>query len=722
MNPTQKQFSLNRGASRKQIPISFNRLGLSVLVILLALGAALPSAQAATLTVTPSSVSNLFSGTITLAISGLTNTEPVLVEKFVDFNGNGAVDAGDMLVESFKLTEGQVTRIGGVRNLNVPGDDDGVTNAAISTVLNFVLTSQGNSFDRFIGTYVFRVSSPSSRFAPVLKPFTVTNTPFTPTITGNVPGGMYSAVVLLEQSGNDTKLVAGAYTDAAGNFTLKHRPGTYQLLAARPGSVTDFSTGALIVLSEGSSTNVTVPVTATTQTISGQLRDSVSLEPLPGVLVNGFSTNNQFSLTYADATGNYSLAATDGQWGVEVDEQALGRLGYLRLSSSGQNNEIPVVVNGGSVVTNIALHKATALISGSLRDASNNPIPGIEISANGSSQYSANGLTDAAGNYSLGILAGMWNVSPSTESGLLVNGTNVTVAAGQAVQANFVTPAITARLMGVVRNELGQSLANFPLALANFPLVVQPAPVSGGGANSFYPFTDASGNFDIGLYGGNWHLALECQQASSANLVSFTKDFTVVDNVNQSGIVLIALTSTRQITGTVRGTNGVGVSNIRVFANTTINGTNYVTGCNATDGTGSFLLKVVSGTWTVGLDSYALNQTGFVGTTNQTVVIGGANGNASFTVSRFSEFRPMFGMPNLFNGLTPNFSASATGGASGAYYRVESTTNFTNWAVVGTNYVNNGTFSIYDPSANGPFRFYRALLLTNAFGQGGGAP
>ena len=72
------------------------------------------AASAATLTVTPAAISNTYSGSLTLQIGGLTSGETVRVKKFLDANANGIVDAGDVLVQSFLLTDGQVSLIGGV--------------------------------------------------------------------------------------------------------------------------------------------------------------------------------------------------------------------------------------------------------------------------------------------------------------------------------------------------------------------------------------------------------------------------------------------------------------------------------------------------------------------------------------------------------------------------------------------------------------------------------
>ncbi len=43
-------------------------------------------------TITPASVSNTYNGSITFQVTGLTNGEPVTVQKFLDLNTNGLID------------------------------------------------------------------------------------------------------------------------------------------------------------------------------------------------------------------------------------------------------------------------------------------------------------------------------------------------------------------------------------------------------------------------------------------------------------------------------------------------------------------------------------------------------------------------------------------------------------------------------------------------------
>ena len=98
-------------------------LSSSILLLAVAAGQQIaPTAQAAvTFSVTPATVSNTYNGVITLQVNGLTNTETVAVQKFIDLNTNGVIDDTDWLVQQFKLTDGQAGMvIGGVTNFNVP--------------------------------------------------------------------------------------------------------------------------------------------------------------------------------------------------------------------------------------------------------------------------------------------------------------------------------------------------------------------------------------------------------------------------------------------------------------------------------------------------------------------------------------------------------------------------------------------------------------------------
>src|ERR1700685_1719487 len=158
-------------------------LFLSLIFALALFSGLTPTARAAVaFTVTPSGVSNTYNGTITLQVTGLTNTETAVVQKFLDLNTNGVINSSDWLVQQFNLTDGTNFVIGGVTNLNVPGDLN-PTAGAITATLNF----QGGDFvQNIVGKYLYKLSSPVGHFTPITNQFTVTNFPFAQKFTSNV--------------------------------------------------------------------------------------------------------------------------------------------------------------------------------------------------------------------------------------------------------------------------------------------------------------------------------------------------------------------------------------------------------------------------------------------------------------------------------------------------------------------------------------------------------
>jgi len=191
-------------------------------IVLALLASYIQTARATvTFTNTPAAVSNTYTGTITLQIGGLTNTETVVIQKYLDLNTNGIIDSGDLLVQQFSLTDGQAGMvIGGVTNFNVPGDLNAAT-GAITATLNF---QNGDIAQNIIGKYLYKLSSPAGHFTPLTNSFTVTNFPFAQKFTGNVVSNSTSVtvsnaiVILLPPVTNQGSPLAGV----VANLSLIH--------------------------------------------------------------------------------------------------------------------------------------------------------------------------------------------------------------------------------------------------------------------------------------------------------------------------------------------------------------------------------------------------------------------------------------------------------------------------------------------------------------------
>ena len=330
-------------------------------------------AHGATLSVSPSTISNTYNGYITLTIGGLTNGETVVIEKFADANTNGVIDAGDFLLQSFRLTDGVSSTIGGVTNINVPGD----ANPAASNIIAQVNYSAPQP-DHIVGKYEFKLSSPGGRFTPVTNLFTVTNFAFAQSFTGaiknsgtNVP----NAVIVLF-TGTQGQFAGGTLADNSGNYSMKVPPGTYQLLAFKSNFVADFPTAPTLTLSAGATLATNVTMLSATRSISGNLSDSAAPSTaLPGVLLFAQSTNFQAALGWTDTNGNYTVRVTASQWKLKPGDPDLAFHGYLRP----QNSTKAVTTSGDVSGVNFALPKGNSLFYGTIRDDLNNPLVGIGI-------------------------------------------------------------------------------------------------------------------------------------------------------------------------------------------------------------------------------------------------------------------------------------------------------------------------------------------------------
>ncbi|MEY4200764.1 MAG: hypothetical protein RLZZ265_2504, partial [Verrucomicrobiota bacterium] len=233
-----------------------------------------------------------------------------------------------------------------------------------------------------------------------------------------------------------------------------------------------------------------------------------------------------------------------------------------------------------------------------------------------------------------------------------------------------------------------------------------PVPLASNGAGSYYPSTDATGNFDIGLSAGTWNIHLEIQQAAASNLVSFSIERVVVDNVNQSGLIFVAYRSTHQITGFVRE-GSTGVTNVQLYAGTTLNGTNYMNPATYTDANGNYVMKVINGSWNVQLNNFDINQRGFFSAADQVV---NAGGTANFPLTRYSNVITLSNLSRIGN----QFSLQATGD-TGRNYVLEMTTNLRApiaWTPVATNFQSGANFQATDNQATGPARYYRMRVQT----------
>jgi hypothetical protein len=471
-------------------------------------------ANAVTLTVTPSVVSNTYAGDITLNITGLTNTEQVQVQRWFDGNANGAIDPGEQMMDSFTIADGGAMVISGVTNRNVPFDSNSAT-GAITTTLNFAVNM---AIENMVGHFVYAVVSPGGRFAPVTAAFTVTNAALNQSISGTIYSNGVPApyAVMVAQDLQAQNPVGSALADASGHYFLTLPASSYALIGGAPNCYYDQSSAPSFTLTNGASvTNDLFLTGGGTNTISGSVYDAGNSNAIGGLLVQ-FQSGSLFEIAFTDTNGNYSVAVPPAFWKIQATKERLARRAYLVSQTTFQ-----VDATGGSVTNaSIALPKGNALFYGRITDNSNNPFANVEADGSADNNtYSAKGFSDLNGYYSvavLGDLTNYWNCNVNNGKNTAIANyvintfQSITNAPNQTTLQNFIALPATATISGHVQSNSGTNITGVTLQ-AN-------AVIGGNNYSTLDASTDGSGNYSLAVAAGNWDVEFLTGGHDSGNL------------------------------------------------------------------------------------------------------------------------------------------------------------------------------------------------------------
>jgi hypothetical protein len=621
------------------------KFGLRFVVFQLGVLLCQTASAAVDFTVTPSLVSNTYSGPITLKVTGLTSGDTVVVQEYLHANTNGVLGAGDLLFEQFNLTDGQAGMvIGGVTNINVPGDTDTVA-GQITAKLNF----QSDFSQTIVGNYLFKLSSPSGHFMPKTNSFTVTNFPYAQKITGTVVSNgvaVPNAGVILFQSsgGNDLNPIGGAVANNSGIYTIQAPPGTYTMLAFKSNFVANTAAAANLVLGSGATITTNLSLIATTQSISGRVFDTNhSSIGLPGLSMTVQSTNGLLGSCFTDTNGNFTAGVNANQWKVGNDSAGLALHGYVGLQSKGK-----VSTAGGSVSNMaIALPKATALFYGMVKDNFGNPLTReVAIYAadqnstnNYNGSYESDGYTDPDGNFVTGVVGSpnpneLWYVSIDNSSSfpnydfsqpLLDQNGGTNMAVGEIMPANFTAILATNHITGNVQfngSPIGSVQVNANTQDANNYQV--------------QATTDNNGNYSLNVANGTWSVSVNCQGGDnsldgilgSGNYQCPCGTNVTINNNNGTASFTVSGGGSGEIFGYVTNTSGNPVVGVSVSASD-CNGDYYSA---STGGNGYYSFNVPNGIWNVNVDCGGLSGLGYQCVSGQNVTVSSDDVEQDFTV------------------------------------------------------------------------------------------
>lgn len=544
------------------------------------------------LTVSPTTIDNSYVGPCDLTITGLDSAgQTVLVQEYIDKDNSGTVTSGDTLVRQFKVTDGAVTTIGGQRNRNVPGDEDGAANGQALARVVFRGTIDTGLID---GVHIFQVSPVGGGFTPFAANLTVNQKDYGGSGISGTASQPHAFVAFLA-GGFQGDFAGVTRCDAAGNYSMKLPPGSYLPLATKQGYV--FNAGALsqVVVSAGAFASQNLPLITSSRTISGTVRDaSNTANGIPALFMHGVTDTGFASLTFTDTNGNYQIDAPATACNLGFGEWPVAQHGFFPLDST-----------EGSTTTvtgfNINLSPVTALVYGSLKTPVSAAVPfaGIDGMQFGGSGGTSHALTDANGNFSMGVTTGSWHLTSSPAGYLVQSQTPVVNTDGSAVLQNLVAVPVTAHLTGQVRDSSNALVPNLQI------IARDPNASSGNEINAFAT-TDASGNFDLGVYGGGgsttkaWQLQVLITNGPPL-YISTTPQFDVQDSVNITGITYQVYNVTAHVTGQVQDETNSPIPNITAYAShSTLNG--VLSGSNV-DGSGNFDIPLFGGTWNLGLSN-----------------------------------------------------------------------------------------------------------------------
>ena len=540
------------------------------------------------------------SSDVTLHITGLNPGDSVRIQRVLDANGNGNADLGEPMVQSVLVTDGAVSSIGGVTNTSVPRDEDGAADGSITT--HFSLPS-APEMGRTAGSYLIRVSSLSGGFRPIQKTLTVTQPAYGQTISGQVLAGggpvANAGVVLISNSSNGN-YVASSMADSSGNYTISAPPGNYLVLATQLGYVGQMGSLSVTLGAAQTLTGRNPLLTAATCTVSGQVQDSSASTSLKGGQLIFSSSGNYFALAMSDGNGNYVVSAVPDSWSAEPSDFSLAALGYVRPA-----NKTSMVTTSGNVTPqNLQYSPATALLQGTVRNNAAAVMPGVIMSASPAGGGNSNQtVTDASGNFTLGVNAGSWNVqldsSYAASSNLIGPNLQETVSNGQAISGLAIVLATgTGTISGYVHDGGGSGVSTGVYGNATI-----------NGANYFsYADTNGSGNYTLPVINGQWTVNVsqsgysqQSVQISGSAVVNFTPPAVVA-----------------HLQGTVTN-NGIAVSGATIGASLQGSGNTWIS--TTTDGSGHFDIGVTNnGTWNVQLESTYADSNNWVGPSLQEIV------------------------------------------------------------------------------------------------------
>jgi cytoskeletal protein CcmA (bactofilin family) len=507
-----------------------------------------------------------FQGVVVLTVSNIVPSgSEVQVEQYIDSNRNGVIDSGDYAIRSFKISDGIISG-----NSNLQGDEDGTANSTITTTLNCHLT---NDLYHAPGHYIFKATKGTET---TTIPFVVDPVSQLQTISGTITDGNIlipgATIRLLDKW---QRPVTATIADDTGTYVINvKQPGDYILAPVVYGTVAPAV--PITLLASQSIVNQTVTVIAGTYHVSGNLKDATTGNGIAGVWIQASDGNNN-ATAITNSTGVYDLLLPAGQYTLTAYNGVAGPGSYAKGYVGFNNQPLPITVNSTMAIPDITLLPGNILASGRVLDTTGNPVAGAPVTGriratNDVHEPVSNTISDAAGNYTLGLSSGTnWDISldngaAQTFGYLSTFHGDLSTTTGPLSGNDLTAYPITAWMQGTVKNSANLLLPGVEVRIRNTDSSIIASVL-----------TAPDGTYRLGAFAGIWYIDALTENKGTHQVTEqtitlsdsqhATVDFTV--DVTPPTVTIAPVTSPTKVTSqTITGTMEAGATTA-VSVNTT---------------------------------------------------------------------------------------------------------------------------------------------------------
>ncbi|BCB03802.1 carboxypeptidase regulatory-like domain-containing protein [Bacillus sp. KH172YL63] len=310
---------------------------------------------------------------------------------------------------------------------------------------------------------------------------------------------------------NQGVFVESTTTDALGYYLLEDlAEGTYIVRA----SAADYGTNSVSAsVTSGVTTTSDVPLQPVPGTISGNLTDDVSGQPISGAVVQIINSSGQVVTTgTTDALGNYTIEnLVPGSYSVV-------------FSANGYSNTVlgAIVTQNQTTTLDAGLDPIAGLVTGTVTDNAMIPIEGALVTIVQNNIPIATDITDQNGNYEVPNLApGSYTVVVSADN-FTTETVGTIITSGETTVTNVVLAPDPGTLSGNVTNDSGDPIAGATISIqTNVGIILTTVTDSNGNyvveglAPGNYTVTASAPNFQTQIIGAS----ISSNQTTASNFI-----------------------------------------------------------------------------------------------------------------------------------------------------------------------------------------------------------